>query len=50
MTPETIRMSSHTMHFNPSKAVRELGFPQTPAQDTLARAVAWFRENGYAVW
>jgi len=47
MTPETIRMSSHLMYFDPGKAVRELGFPQTPARDALAKAVAWFRENGY---
>jgi len=47
MTPETIRMSSHHMYFDPSKAVGELGFPQTPARDALAKAVAWFRENGY---
>jgi dihydroflavonol-4-reductase len=47
MTPETIRMSSHFMYFDPSKAVRELGFPQTPARDSLAKAVEWFRENGY---
>lgn len=47
MTPETIRMSSHFMYFDPSKAVRELGFPQTPAHEALAKAVKWFRENGY---
>jgi dihydroflavonol-4-reductase len=47
MTPETIRMSSHRMYFDPSKAIRELGFPQTPAKDALAEAVAWFQENGY---
>jgi len=47
MTPETIRMSSHRMYFDPSKAIRELGFPQTPAKDALAKAVAWFEENGY---
>ena len=47
MTPETIRMSSHFMYFDPGKAVRELGFPQTPARDALAKAVAWFEENGY---
>lgn len=47
MTPETIRMSSHLMYFDPGKAIRELGFPQTPARDALAKAVAWFRENGY---
>ena len=47
MTPETIRMSSHYMYFDPSKAVRELGLPQTPARDALAKAAEWFRENGY---
>jgi len=47
MTPETIRMSSHYMYFDPSKAVCELGFPQTPAKQALAKAVTWFEENGY---
>ena len=47
MTPETIRMSSHHMYFDPSKAVRELDFPQTPAKDALAKAVDWYREHGY---
>ena len=47
MTPQTIRMSRHLMFFNPSKAVEELGFPQTPAGDALGKAVAWFEENGY---
>ena len=47
MTPETIRMSSHSMYFDPGKAIRELGFPQTPARVALEKAVAWFRDNGY---
>ncbi len=47
MTPETIRMSSHLMYFDPSKAIRELSFPQTPAHDALAKAVVWYKENGY---
>jgi dihydroflavonol-4-reductase len=47
MTPETIRMSRHYMFYNPSKAVRELGFPQTPARTALQKAVDWFRANGY---
>jgi dihydroflavonol-4-reductase len=49
MTPETIRMSSHYMYFDPGKAIRELGFPQTPPREALAKAVAWFRDNGYVV-
>ena len=30
------------------KAARELGFEARPADDALGRAVAWFRESGYA--
>ena len=28
-------------------AVRELGLPQTPVEEPLARAVEWFRKHGY---
>jgi len=31
-----------------SKAVRELGLPQSPIEGALAKACAWFRQNGYA--
>ena len=31
-----------------SKAVRELGLPQTPVETAVRDSVAWFRENGYA--
>lgn len=30
-----------------SKAVRELGLPQTPVEEAVRRAVAWFRAHGY---
>ena len=43
-----VRMARKRMYFDPSKAVRELGLPQTPVEEPLARAVAWFRERGYA--
>ena len=44
---EGVRMSRHKMFFDAGKAVRELDLPQTPVEEALARAVAWFRENGY---
>jgi dihydroflavonol-4-reductase len=44
---EGVRMSRHRMFFDSGKAVRELDFPQTPVEQALARAVAWFREKGY---
>lgn len=42
-----VRMSRHRMYFDGSKAVRELGMPQTPVEEALARAVTWFRQHGY---
>jgi dihydroflavonol-4-reductase len=42
-----VRMAKYKMFFNPAKAVRELGLPQTPPREALADAVEWFRKNGY---
>lgn len=42
-----VRMARYKMWFNPAKAIRELGLPQTPPQQALADAVDWFRTNGY---
>ena len=30
-----------------SKAIRELGLPQTPVEQAIEKAVLWFRSNGY---
>jgi dihydroflavonol-4-reductase len=45
---DAARMSCHRMFFDSSKAVRELGLPQSSVEDALERAVRWFREQGYA--
>jgi len=45
---DSVRMSRHTMFFDASKAVRELGLPQTPLEEALGRAMGWFRANSYA--
>ena len=45
---DAVRMSRHRMFFDASKAVEELGLPQHPIEDALARAVQWFRTKGYA--
>ena len=42
---DAVRLSRHRMFFDASRAVRELGLPQTPVDAALARAVAWFRER-----
>jgi dihydroflavonol-4-reductase len=43
-----VRMAKYKMFFNPAKAIRELGLPQTPPRQALAHAVDWFRQHGYA--
>jgi dihydroflavonol-4-reductase len=35
-------------YVDPSKAIEELGLPQTPIETAIADSVKWFRENGYA--
>src|SRR5256885_2374372 len=42
-----VRMARYKMFFNPAKAIRELGIPQTPPRTALSDAVEWFRGNGY---
>ncbi|MDB6025671.1 MAG: hopanoid-associated sugar epimerase [Verrucomicrobiales bacterium] len=42
-----VRMAKYKMWFNPAKAIRELGLPQTPPKQALSDAADWFRENGY---
>ena len=43
-----VRMARKRMYFSAEKAVRELGLPQTPAEDALRDAVAWFVERVHA--
>jgi dihydroflavonol-4-reductase len=45
---EGVRMAKYCMHYDCSKAVRELGVPQTPVELALEKAVRWFHRNGYA--
>ncbi len=43
-----VRMAGKFMFFDSSKAVNELGLPQTPVETALEKAVDWFRGAGYA--
>jgi len=45
---EGVRMAKYRMHYDCSKAVRELGLPQNPVELALEKAVRWFRAHGYA--
>jgi dihydroflavonol-4-reductase len=42
-----VRMARKRMFFTADKAIRELGLPQTPAEEALKDAVDWFTERGY---
>jgi dihydroflavonol-4-reductase len=42
-----VRLSRKRMFFDASKAVWELGLPQTPPLEALSKAVQWFRAHGY---
>ena len=42
-----VQMAAKFMYFDPSRAVRELGLPQSELRDALKRAVDWFRTNNY---
>jgi dihydroflavonol-4-reductase len=43
-----VRMAAKRMFFDASRAVRELGLPQTPVDQALRDAADWFWANGYA--
>jgi len=43
-----VRMAAKRMFFDPAKAIRELGLPQTPVDTALRDAVDWFWAHGYA--
>ena len=42
-----VRMARYKMWFDPAKAIRELGLPQTSPRQALVDAVEWFCVNGY---
>jgi dihydroflavonol-4-reductase len=47
VTPAAVRVARLYGYFDSSRAVKELGMPQTPIKTTVEKAVNWFRENGY---
>ena len=40
-----VRMARYKMFFDPTKAIQELGLPQTPPRQALSDAVDWFRKH-----
>jgi len=47
VTASEVRIGKMTEWYDCSKAVNELGLPQTPTDVTITKALTWFRENGY---
>jgi len=47
LTAPVVRAGSKYIYVDSSKAIDELGFPQTPIRTSIEKAVNWFRENGY---
>jgi dihydroflavonol-4-reductase len=45
---EGVKMAKYVMHYDCSKAVHELGLPQTKVELALEKAVGWFRDHKYA--
>ena len=42
-----VQMARQQMFYDPSKAVQQLGLPQTPVKAALQEAVDWFQAQGY---
>ncbi|HKZ53052.1 MAG TPA: SDR family oxidoreductase [Candidatus Acidoferrales bacterium] len=47
VTPELMRVARHNRHYSSARAIRELGYPQTPLRVTLEKTYHWYRDNGY---
>jgi dihydroflavonol-4-reductase len=47
VTASEVRIGKKQEYFDSSKAVKELGLPQTPINVAINKAINWFRENGY---
>jgi dihydroflavonol-4-reductase len=47
LSASMVRISRNSAYYDASKAVNELGLPQTPIKTAVEKAVNWYRENGY---
>ena len=46
-TRDGLRMAKYTMHFDDTKARRELGYTSRPYRQALSEAIDWFIQAGY---
>jgi len=47
LTPELVRVRRLVGTYSSARAIRELGYPQTPLRATLEKTYRWYVENGY---
>jgi dihydroflavonol-4-reductase len=47
ITASEVRIGKMTEWYDCSKAINELGLPQTPVDMAIRKALNWFEENGY---
>ena len=47
MDLDSVKLSQFNWYVDSSKAVNELGYRQTPVEETLRKTVDWFKINGY---
>lgn len=45
---EGVRMAKYRMHYDCTKARKELDLPQTSVETALKKGIEWFQQNGYA--
>jgi dihydroflavonol-4-reductase len=42
-----MRLSAEFIYFDASKAIRELGLPQTPFRQTVEQTYQWYKTHGH---
>lgn len=47
VTAELIRLGAEPFYFDPTKAIRELGLPQTPVRQVIQETFDWLRAQGH---
>jgi dihydroflavonol-4-reductase len=47
MDVDSVKLSKYFWYCDSSKAIKELGYSQSPIEETIKKTVSWFRENGY---
>ncbi len=47
MDLDSVKLSRFNWYVDSSKSIKELGYRQTPVEETIEKTVKWFKENGY---